>query len=182
MLELGAGAGLPSLVCALKGARTVVVTDYPDPDLVENLRINVTTCGEIFRLNPTSSKSPSFSLHAEGYQWGADPSIVLNYLDNPHDGFDVLILADVIYNHPQHHTLIASVQKTLKKSRDAVALVVFTPYQPWLLEKIVAFFPKAEEAGFQVTKLFEKMVDKVLFQDDPGVSTRLMSLFLVYSH
>lgn len=156
-------------MCALKGAKTVVVTDYPDPDLVENLRINAAACQEIMRADSASRSLSSSSLHADGYQWGADPSVVLKYLDDSRDGFDVLILADVIYNHPQHHNLIASVQKTLKRSRDAVALVVFTPYQPWLLDKIAAFFPKAEEAGFQVTKLFEKMLEKVLFQDDPGV-------------
>lgn len=63
MLELGAGAGLPSLVCAARGARTVsgylrgyveghvltkgqvVVTDYPDAALIENLRFNIASCG-----------------------------------------------------------------------------------------------------------------------------------------
>lgn len=44
VLELGAGGGLPSLVCALNGAAQVVVTDYPDADLIENLRYNVTHC------------------------------------------------------------------------------------------------------------------------------------------
>lgn len=44
MLELGAGGGLPSLVCALNGAAQVVVTDYPDVDLIENLRYNITHC------------------------------------------------------------------------------------------------------------------------------------------
>lgn len=44
ILELGAGAGLPSLVCALTGASQVVVTDYPDADLIENLRYNIDHC------------------------------------------------------------------------------------------------------------------------------------------
>lgn len=44
ILELGAGAGLPSLVCALNGAATVVTTDYPDPDLVDNLNHNIQNC------------------------------------------------------------------------------------------------------------------------------------------
>eukprot|EP00695_Tsukubamonas_globosa_P001080 TRINITY_DN2019_c0_g1_i1.p1 TRINITY_DN2019_c0_g1~~TRINITY_DN2019_c0_g1_i1.p1 ORF type:complete len:141 (+),score=35.94 TRINITY_DN2019_c0_g1_i1:59-424(+) len=35
-LELGAGAGLPSIICALNGAETVVITDYPDQRLIEN--------------------------------------------------------------------------------------------------------------------------------------------------
>lgn len=47
MLELGAGAGLPGIVSAIKGASTVVVTDYPDPDLIENIAHNVDTCDEI---------------------------------------------------------------------------------------------------------------------------------------
>jgi nicotinamide N-methyltransferase len=44
VLELGAGAGLPSLVCALNGASQVVVTDYPDAELIENLRYNIDHC------------------------------------------------------------------------------------------------------------------------------------------
>lgn len=65
MLELGAGAGLPSLVCTINGASQVVVTDYPDADLIENLRYNVDHCD----LLPTPRKiaaevsRPSF-LHA----------------------------------------------------------------------------------------------------------------------
>jgi predicted nicotinamide N-methyase len=44
VLELGAGAGLPSLICAINGASQVVVTDYPDADLIENLRYNIDHC------------------------------------------------------------------------------------------------------------------------------------------
>ena len=44
ILELGAGAGLPSLVCALNGATRVVTTDYPDSDLVDNLKHNIQNC------------------------------------------------------------------------------------------------------------------------------------------
>jgi predicted nicotinamide N-methyase len=44
VLELGAGAGLPSIVCALSGAKQVVVTDYPDAELVENLQYNIAHC------------------------------------------------------------------------------------------------------------------------------------------
>ena len=44
VLELGAGAGLPSLVCAFKSAAQTVVTDYPDADLIENLRYNIDHC------------------------------------------------------------------------------------------------------------------------------------------
>ncbi|EEQ27248.1 Nnt1p [Microsporum canis CBS 113480] len=161
ILELGAGAGLPSIICAIKGAKTVVVTDYPDSDLVDNMRINASTCEKFIKTRP-------LPLHVEGYKWGAPTDDICSFLQSPSDGFDVLILADVIYNHPQHHNLIDSVKRTLKRSKESVAFVVFTPYQPWLLEKITAFFPKAEESGFEVKKLFEKVMDKLLFEDDPG--------------
>lgn len=47
VLELGAGAGLPGIVSAINGASKVVVTDYPDPDLIDNIAHNVKTCDEI---------------------------------------------------------------------------------------------------------------------------------------
>lgn len=39
--ELGAGAGLPSLLCLMKDATKVVITDYPEKRLLENLEVNV---------------------------------------------------------------------------------------------------------------------------------------------
>lgn len=150
------------MVCTIRGAKTVVVTDYPDPDLVGNLHVNASACDALLQ-NP----SP---LRVEGYRWGAPPDDVLKHISCSSLGFDVLILADVIYNHPQHRNLISSIKMMLKRSPEAIAFVVFTPYQPWLLEKIVAFFPLAESSGFTVTKLFENTMDKVMFEEDPGVS------------
>ena len=41
VLELGAGAGLPSIVIAAGGGSSTVITDYPDRPLLENLEYNV---------------------------------------------------------------------------------------------------------------------------------------------
>jgi nicotinamide N-methyltransferase len=86
-------------------------------------------------------------------------------------GFDVLILADLLFNHSEHAKLVKTVQLTLKKSPTSRAYVFFTPYRPWLYEKDLAFFDLAEESGFTVTKTFEKVMEKVMFEEDPGVST-----------
>ncbi|KJZ73225.1 hypothetical protein HIM_07422 [Hirsutella minnesotensis 3608] len=44
VLELGAAAGLPSLVAGILGAKKVVMTDFPDPDLVANMQKNIDEC------------------------------------------------------------------------------------------------------------------------------------------
>ena len=58
----------------------------------------------------------------------------------------------------------------MKKSKDSRALVFFTPYRPWLLEKDLAFFDVAREAGLTVEKVLERTMEKVMFEKDPGVS------------
>lgn len=63
-----------------------------------------------------------------------------------------------------------SVQETLEHTSSSYALVFFTPYRPWLLEKDLAFFDAAKEGGFRVEKIFEKLMDEVLFKEDRGVS------------
>ncbi|KAJ5155099.1 Nicotinamide N-methyltransferase [Penicillium coprophilum] len=126
VLEIGAAAGVPSIVSAIQGARTVVLTDYPDPDLVENMKYNA----ELSANAIPAREDGKPRLHVDGYKWGSD--------------------------------------QTLKKDPNSVALVIFTPYQPWLLPKTEQFFPLAEASGFTVTKIFEKVVDAVLFEEDPG--------------
>ncbi|KAK4994112.1 Protein N-terminal and lysine N-methyltransferase efm7 [Elasticomyces elasticus] len=160
VLELGAGAGLPGLTCALKGAACVVVTDYPDEELIENIRYNITHCS----LLPDQT-----SVHTQGYLWGASTDSLLSLLPASNEsGFDVLILADLLFNHSEHGKLVSSIQKTLKKTSEARAFVFFTPYRPWLLQKDLAFFDLAKAAGFTVEKTLEKVMDKVMFEEDPG--------------
>lgn len=139
----------------------MVVTDYPDAELIDNLRYNINHC----ELLPEPR-----SIVAQGYLWGAPIQDVIQHLPNMGDAFDVLILADLLFNHSEHAKLVKTVQLTLKKSLDAKAYVFFTPYRPWLLQKDLAFFDLAREAGFAVEKTFEKVMEKVMFEEDPGVS------------
>ncbi|CDM28294.1 hypothetical protein DTO013E5_3807 [Penicillium roqueforti] len=168
VLEIGAAAGVPSIVSAIQGARTVVLTDYPDPDLVQNMKHNA----ELAASAIPAREDGKPRLHVDGYKWGSDVSPLRAYLPPAADGspslFDVLIMADVVYSHREHPNLIKTMQQTLKKDPKSVALVIFTPYQPWLLPKTEQFFPLAEASGFTVTKIFEKVMDTVLFEKDPG--------------
>lgn len=163
---MGAGAGLPSLISAINGAKQVVVTDYPDVELVENLRLNIKDCSPLPQ--PTN-------IHAEGYLWGADPAPLKAYLPPAEQdaGFDLLILADLLFNHSEHEKLLLSIQRTLKKAAGSQALVFFTPYRPWLFEKDLAFFDLARNGGFHVERILEKVMDKVMFEEDRGVMLQL---------
>lgn len=180
VLEIGAAAGVPSIVSAIQGARTVVLTDYPDPDLVGNMKYNA----ELSATAIPTREDGKPRLHVDGYKWGSDVSPLRAYLPPAADGspslFDVLIMADVVYSHREHPNLIKTMQQTMKKDPNSVALVIFTPYQPWLLPKTEQFFPLAEASGFKVTKIFEKVVDAVLFENDPGVSLYFESFPLDY--
>ncbi|KAK0515533.1 hypothetical protein JMJ35_001567 [Cladonia borealis] len=118
VLELGAGAGLPSLVAGTLGAEKVVVTDYPDAELIDNLKENIRTC------------SGATNIVAEGYLWGASPAPLLAHLPEPSsssskEGFDILLLADLLFNHSCHGALVDTILHTLKRTGEARALVFF---------------------------------------------------------
>lgn len=174
VLELGAGAGLPSLIAALSSATKIVVTDYPDADLIENLDWNVQNA------LPEDARE---RISAQGFLWGADPEPLLAKLPDSgagqRGGFDTLILADLLFNHSEHSKLLQTVQQTLRKPTTSAinsnprepppqALVFFTPYRPWLLKNDIAFFEEARGCGFRVEKVFETVMEKVMFEEDRG--------------
>ena len=147
-------------MAAILGAKKVVVTDYPDTDLIENLTQNIATC---FLL-----PQPTTTVVAEGYLWGASIQRVLTHLPSPDQGFDVLLLADLLFNHSCHNALVSTILHMLARTSDARALVFFTPYRPWLLEKDLAFFDICRDKGLEVAKVVEKVMDKVMFEKDKG--------------
>ncbi|KAL8942914.1 MAG: hypothetical protein Q9216_001389 [Gyalolechia sp. 2 TL-2023] len=160
VLELGAGAGLPSIAAAIWGAKNVVVTDYPDEDLVENMQINVDAAKDVL--------PRSVNVTVEGHVWGADAERMLAKLPLCTPGFDTLVLADLLFNHSQHRALVSTIQKTLARVPESKALVFFTPYTPWKFDKDMAFFDIARESGLQVTQVVKRVMDKLMFKDDKG--------------
>jgi len=127
------------------------VTDYPEPALIENLRLNVEETQNMMALH-----KPQCDIVAQGYLWGADTESLLEHLNHegavspPQEGgnkFDLLILGDLLFNHSEHTKLLLSIRRTLARSADARAVVFFTPYRPWLLAKDLAFFELVQRVG-----------------------------------
>lgn len=109
VLELGAAAGIPSIVCAREGAGLVVATDYPDKPLIDtlgrNLDVNV----------PAAENDAEKRAIAEGYLWGSDASGLKQHLGQgaTKGGFDLMILSDLVFNHQAHDALLDSLSSCL---------------------------------------------------------------------
>ena len=170
VLDLGAGAGLTSIVAALNGAARVVATDYPESAILDNLRHNL--AHNLISADATSVTS------VEGHLWGDER------LPSPGVGaFDVVIMADVLANHSAHRGLARSCARALKP-RTGVGYVAFCHHRPWLAHKDLEFFDVAlHEFGLVSAPLFDLAMDP-MFRDDPGsldVRSHVFVRSLVYS-
>ena len=149
-------------MAATLGARTVVVTDYPDAELIDNIAQNIATCA---LLPPQPATA---AVVAEGYLWGSSAEKLTAHLPSARHGFDILLLADLLFNHSCHGALVSTIVDTLARTADARALVFFTPYRPWLLGKDMAFFDLCGEKGLVVDRVVEEVMEKVMFEKDRG--------------
>lgn len=155
ILELGAGAGLPSLVAALT-AKNVVITDYPDPDLLKNIELNVKESGIAA---PAAKK-----ISVAGYIWGNEVSELFDL--NGGDPFDLLILSDLIFNFTEHTKLLKSCQLAVKPDTGRV-LVVYTPHRPKWYHKDKEFFTMAQDDfGFTIEDSFELDGEPMWVEDE----------------
>ena len=137
-----------------------MVTDYPDADLIENLSYNIDA-------SPLSVQ-PARNIVAQGYLWGSSVQPLLSHLPTASYGFDILLLADLLFNHHCHDALVSTILNTMARTSEARALVFFTPYRPWLFEKDVAFFEICTRRGLAVQKIVKTIMDKVMFVEDKG--------------
>ncbi|GAV29783.1 nicotinamide N-methyltransferase [Pichia membranifaciens] len=143
IVEFGAASALPSLLCSLNGAEKVVCTDYPDPDLLENIRYNV---------DHLASPEAQKLIDVEGFIWGNDTSEISAKIGGTGKA-DFLILSDLVFNHSEHHKLLKSCKKLIKpldggKARTGgKCLVVWSPHRtkPKMIENDFKFFTDAKE-------------------------------------
>ncbi|KAH9918645.1 nicotinamide N-methyltransferase [Fomitopsis serialis] len=165
VLELGAGGGLPGIVAAKNGARTVVLTDYPDASLLENLNFNVSK-------NVPSSSQESLRVKVKGYIWGRPVGPLLESLDVDRTKYDLIIMSDLIFNHSQHDALLKTCEETLSSNKsnegaEPGLLVFYTHHRPHLAHRDMEFFSKAKERGWDYEEILTQRFPP-MFPEDPG--------------
>lgn len=171
ILELGAASALPSLICSLNGASKIVSTDYPDAELIENIKWNFNHLVE-----SGSIKQDLFEV--KGYIWGNDINEVVES-EEENDKFDLIILSDVVFNHTEHHKLLTTCRQGLKK--DGKCLVVFSPHRPHLVQNDLEFFTTCEDYDFKAEQI-ELLNWKPMFEEDDEtveIRSRIYSYYLI---
>lgn len=159
VLEFGAGGGLPSLISGKLGATCVVISDYPDADLVNNIQHNIEENG----LDDNCT--------ACGFIWGNDATELVEPLPDKAK-FDVILLADVIFNHSEHFKLLQSCRDLLTPGTGQI-LVTFSPHRPKLFTEDLAFFDRAQEEPYGFSpELIELQHWSPLFKDDRDEETK----------
>ncbi|KEP51774.1 putative methyltransferase [Rhizoctonia solani 123E] len=142
VLELGSGVGLPLILAATTESypSLVTLTDYPDETIISTLHQNLAA-------NRAQIKS-GCSISVVGYAWGADVSPLLSLAV---DGYDVLILSDLLHFDSSHSDILATVSQTLKRSPDAWIYLAAGLYTHEAVRQ--AFLKAGEEVGLEWTPL-----------------------------
>lgn len=153
VLELGAGAGLPSiLIASVYQNVRVTVSDYPDEHLIRTLSEN------ILRNNVSGIA------RAVPYDWGTDISALVDAHEcqeipgNDEILFDVIVAADTLWNPALHKQFIQSLVMSLKRSPDSrVYLVAGLHTGRYTIQAFLKSI-KIDGCGLAVESLSERQV------------------------
>ncbi|OAA79746.1 hypothetical protein LEL_03232 [Akanthomyces lecanii RCEF 1005] len=129
VLELGAGAGLGSIMAGLLGAKRVVASDYPSETVLGPLRDNLQR-GVVRRAAAAAAaaapascddKSSTQQVAVEGHAWGALDD---DFSTRDKHAFDRIMAADVLWMPWQHDNLRRSVDHFLARDDEARAWII----------------------------------------------------------
>ena len=169
VLELGAGASLPSFVCSKLGAKLNVITDYPGESVIENIRI-------LKDRNFTSEENGKIVI--QEHIWGEN-TIVLRALDGSDGeaGFDVILLAELFWKQTSHlyKQLLDSCVDCL--GNEGIILVSFAHRDAaeYTYETVMQFFELAERCfSLKTTWIQDTVVRDVDDCDDVCVKLAIM--------
>jgi len=145
VLELGAGTGLAGIVAALMGAQEVVISDYPAPEVLENLRENVK------RNIPEDAWG---DVRVEGHKWGNIGGEDQGFERESKERFTRILVADCLWMPEQHDNLLKSIRWFMAENGRAWVIAGFHTGRETMSE----FYKeeKLKEAGLEVERIYER--------------------------
>ena len=166
VLEIGAGAALPSLVASALGARSIVITDYPEISVLENISELIT-------------RNKLVNCQVLGYKWGEDVDILQRACEG-RDGYDLILLAELLWKdtYSEHIRLLQTISKCLSKS-SGIALMAFShrPSSTHTEANDMEFFEKAHRL-FQLNCTFICTSDK--YRDVDSDENALVKVYCLH--
>ena len=159
VLELGAGAGIPSLICHHHDAAFVCASDYPVHSLISVLEENI-DCNRCL--------SASGQIKAIGYKWwvifyrkereydavvcwccrGDDIGPILAV--NGGRNYDIVLASECLWRHEQHEILASSIASALRPG--GCAVLAYSHHIPGLEDQDDNFLETARAHHFEVVK------------------------------
>ncbi|KAJ3413875.1 hypothetical protein HDV05_007396 [Chytridiales sp. JEL 0842] len=163
VVELGSGAGLVSLACALSGAQQVIASDYSDEGILKALEGNLESLlggDSRYSFSGTQGREDNDQPFWDvvGHCWG-DKTIskLLRPASKPSIPLRIM-LADVLWMPDLHHLLLSDLYTLLSEHKQNSVAHIASGLHTGRLT-IEAFVRKARAMGFTVRKLGEARVD-----------------------
>ncbi|KAL4923677.1 putative nicotinamide N-methyltransferase [Aspergillus undulatus] len=146
VLELGAGAGLPSIIAALAGASTVTVTDHPSsPALGPSGAITFNVKYNIPQTNATCA------IDIRPHEWGttltSDPWALSSKGE-----YTRIIAADCYWMSSQHENLARTMKWFLAPTGKVWVVAGFHTGRPI----VAGFFETAVKMGLEIESIYER--------------------------
>ena len=140
------GAGLSGIVATLAGAKEVVISDYPAPVVLANIRRNV---------DKAISSNLQSACRIYGHEWGVFDEAAREQIHR----FSRILAADCYWMPSEHLNLVRSMLHflTLDPSGRIFAIAGFHTGRA----KLAAFFDCAVDEGLDIDEIYE--------EDDQGV-------------
>jgi nicotinamide N-methyltransferase len=154
-IEFGAGTALPSLVALAHGSALSIITDYPDPAVLQCLR-------ETIGYNWNICLHPVSRVAVVGHEWGTSTDGILDAVCKLTNGgdevrFDVAFLSECLWLHRRHAALLKSLDRLLTSKGKAI--LTYAHHIPGKEKEDDAFFDVAAAAGFKITFSSQRYMD-----------------------
>lgn len=160
VLELGAGTGLAGIMAARCGARETVITDYPAPEVVMNIKANIQR-----NVQEKKYKDEAIVCCAKGHIWGQVGTEMKKEDTNAEDAFtmkeqgafDRILVADCLWMPWQHRNLMRSIRWFMAPGARAWVVAGFHTGRL----KMQGFYDEATlaEEGLEIEMIWERDAD-----------------------